>query len=453
MDLKTIATTAWRSQIFWIIVVGFAIRIVLGYFFTFPYDCGNWAKIAETVVSGEELYDRPDNYYAPIWGYFLSFMASVYLMLGGASFANQFDEYLFLDGFRVSYYNSVMIEPAFGMLLKVSLFIVDLAVAFVIRRIVLDICGDERKATIAFGIWFLCPLVIYCSSIYLIFDTIEVLFLSLCFLAILRERPFIAGGMMLMAGMVKPFAFYLVPLFLVYILMSKTDFRDKVNQFALTAGGFVTMFVLIFLPVLLNGDFSDSLTFLTGRVDSAGTVIDNGIGHIMSVLTNFEYQVFVWLQPIIIPVILIIAYLFYRKGDRSVEMLICYSAISLIIVFLWPVTQQCYYLVLVLFIALMVVKWRASLVAVLMLTLTSLSTIYMVLTHNYSLLLPLAAYTDLVSSDWVIDRLLSFNLMTDVLDGNFYDDSRRAVQVVIIGVMLYLIHVFYRWGVKEHEGP
>ena len=425
MDLKTIATTAWRSQIFWIIVVGFAIRIVLGYFFTFPYDCGNWAKIAETVVSGEELYDRPDNYYAPIWGYFLSFMASVYLMLGGASFANQFDEYLFLDGFRVSYYNSVMIEPAFGMLLKVSLFIVDLAVAFVIRRIVLDICGDERKATIAFGIWFLCPLVIYCSSIYLIFDTIEVLFLSLCFLAILMERPFIAGGMMLMAGMVKPFAFYLVPLFLVYILMSKTDFRDKVNQFALTAG----------------------------RVDSAGTVIDNGIGHIMSVLTNFEYQVFVWLQPIIIPAILIIAYLFYRKGDRSVEMLICYSAISLIIVFLWPVTQQCYYLVLVLFIALMVVKWRASLVAVLMLTLTSLSTIYMVLTHNYSLLLPLAAYTDLVSSDWVIDRLLSFNLMTDVLGGNFYDDSRRAVQVVIIGVMLYLIHVFYRWGVKEHEGP
>lgn len=451
MDVGQILLVAWRSQLFWMIVIGLAVRLLVGYFFTFPYDCGNWAKIAETVVAGEDLYERPDNYYAPIWGYLLSFLAAVYTAFGGVSFANQFDDLVILDGFRVSYFGSVMIEPAFGMLIKVTLFLADLAVAFVLRRIMLDLGYGERKANAAFGIWFLCPLVIYCSGVYLIFDTIEVLFLMLCFLAMIRDRPFIAGAMMLMAGMVKPFAFYLVPLFLVYFLLSKPSVRDKLNYLALTAGGFLAMFLLIFLPVIMNGEFADSMTFLTGRVDSAGTVIDGGIGYIMSILTNFEYQAFVWLQPIIIPVVLIIAFLYYRKGEQNMERFVLYAAVSLIVVFLWPVTQQCYYLALLPFIALMLMKWEPRRVTCLMLLLTSLSTFYMILTHNYSVLLPLASYTDIVSMDSVLDHLYSFNLATDVFGGNLYDDSRRIVQIVILAVMVYLLYAFRTWGSGNDE--
>lgn len=446
MDAYVVLMKLRNSPLFWMIVLGLIARFVVGILFTFPYDCGNWAKIAETIVAGEDLYERPDNYYAPIWGYLLSFLAMIYTQLGGSSFANQFDELTILDGFRVSYYGSVMIEPAFGMLIKTTLFLVDLAVAFVIRRIVLELGSSERRANVAFGIWFLCPLVIYCSGVYLIFDTIEVLFLALAFLMLIWDRPFICGAMMLMAGMVKPFAFYLVPLFLAYFLLSHPGVKEKLNYFALTAGGFLSMFLVIFMPVLVNGEFMDSLTFLTGRVDSAGTVIDNGMDHIISVIINFESQVFMWLQPVIIGAVVWLAVRYYRKGEQDMDRLIKYAAISFIIVFLWPETQQCYYLLIVFMIALMVLKWEPRKVAGIMLLFTGLSVFYMLLTHNMSVLLPLAAYTDLISIDWVLDKLFSFNLATDIFGGNFYDDSRRIVQVVIAGVMLYLGYMFIMWG-------
>ena len=133
-DLRRAISGVCSSYLFWVIVSGLAIRLVLGLFFTFPYDSGNWAKIAETVISGETLYERPDNYYAPIWGYLLAFLSKLYLSFGGTSLANQFDEFLFLDGFRVSYYNSVMIEPGFAILLKVVLFLFDLAALLLILR-------------------------------------------------------------------------------------------------------------------------------------------------------------------------------------------------------------------------------------------------------------------------------------------------------------------------------
>ena len=443
-DLRSPLSRACSSYLFWIIVSGLAIRLVLGLFFTFPYDSGNWAKIAETVISGETLYDRPDNSYAPIWGYLLAFLSKIYLSFGGSSLANQFDEFLFLDGFRVSYYNSVMIEPGFAMLLKVVLFLFDLAVAFVIRTIVMEMCHDERKANIAFTLWFLCPLVIYSSSMYLIFDTIEVLFLALCILAMIRDRPFIAGAMMLMAGMVKPFAFYLVPLILAYFLLGKSDLRGKVNSFALTVGGFAGAFMIIFLPVLLNGEFSDALTFLTGRIESAEDAAEGGSEYVLHLITSFSSQIFIWLQPVIIAVALIFAGKYYRDGTRDLDKFVKYAVITMIAVFLWPVSQQCYYLVLVMLIAMMLPRWGTKTSMAIMFAISIPSVAYLLLSHNFSLLMPLSVYTDLISPDWVIDHLLSFNLSTDILGGYTYDSSRQVVQVIIMAMMMAVVYYLYR---------
>ena len=83
MDAYVVLMKLRNSPLFWMIVLGLIARFVVGILFTFPYDCGNWAKIAETIVAGEDLYERPDNYYAPIWGYLLSFLAMIYTQLGG----------------------------------------------------------------------------------------------------------------------------------------------------------------------------------------------------------------------------------------------------------------------------------------------------------------------------------------------------------------------------------
>lgn len=439
VDLRSLAASAWTSRIFWIAVIAVVIRLVLAVFFTYPNDSGVWGRIAEAIAADTTLYERPDFYYTPIWGYLLAFLAGVTSLLGGASFANQFDELLFLDGFRISYYSSVMISPEFAMVLKTALIIVDVLVAIVIRRIVLEINGDRRLAGAAFTIWLLCPITIYSSAVYVIFDNLEVLFLALCMYALFRKRPFIAGFLLLLSVLTKPFTIYLVPILFVYVLSQYQGLRVKANAAALAVGGFLVSFLIVYLPVIMSGEFMESLEFLFGRADTAGGAAAGGIQAVINSITSLDSQMFVWMQPVIIALALIIALVYHLKGNGNRETLILLSMLTLAIVFIWPVAQQCYYEPMIMLIALLVVKWGEKTPALVMLALSIPSVVYLVISHNFSLLLPLAAYTDIVPLDWVVDHLVSFGTSVDIFGGYLYDDLLWIVKIVIMAVMVTII--------------
>ena len=220
--------------------------------------------------------------------------------------------------------------------------------------------------------------------------------------------------------------------------------RDRLNCFALTVGGFAAAFMVIFLPVLLNGEFSDAMTFLTGRVESAEDAVEGGIGHIIHLIFSFSSQVFIWLQPVIIGIILLLAAKYYRDGVRDLDKFVNYAVVSMIAVFLWPVSQQCYYLVLILLIAMMLPRWGVKTSTAAMLAIAVPSVVYLVLSHNFSLLMTLSVYTDLISPDWVLDHLLSFNLSIDIFGDYTYDTSRKIVQIVIMAVMVALVYHMHR---------
>lgn len=76
--------------------------------------------------------------------------------------------------------------------------------------------------------------------------------------------------------------------------------------------------------------------------------------------------------------------------------------------------------------------------------LSVLSLVYLLLSHNYSLLLPLACYTDLIPLDWVLDNLTSFTL-SSVGRIELYDTSRWYVQLVIMVVMVSFIISMVRY--------
>ena len=116
----------------------------------------------------------------------------------------------------------------------------------------------------------------------------------------------------------------------------------------------------------------------------------------------------------------------------------------MIAVFLWPVSQQCYYLVLILLIAMMLPRWGVRTSTAAMLAIAAPSVVYLVLSHNFSLLMPLSVYTDLISPDWVLDHLLSFNLSIDIFGGYTYDTSRKIVQIVVMAVMVAIVYHMHR---------
>lgn len=116
---------------------------------------------------------------------------------------------------------------------------------------------------------------------------------------------------------------------------------------------------------------------------------------------------------------------------------------TMIVVFAWPVAQQCYYLVLIMLIALLAAYWDPRYVAGLMLVLSVPSLICQVIAHNYSLILPFSAYTGIVPLDWAVEKLVTFN--TAHWHGmNVYTTSRLVMQWMILASMLFISNSLYR---------
>lgn len=433
-----------RSYIFWIIVIGLASRIVVSIFLTYPNDSGSWSRFAEAVIAGSTLYDRHDYYYNPVWGYVLAFLTDLSVISGIGSFGNQFDELIFLDGFKVSYYNSMMITPEFAIVLKAFLILVDLVVAVLIRKLLLEVTGDGRKAAIGMAIWFLSPLTIYSSAAYVIFDNLEVLFLVICFYLLYRKSFFLAGSMFLLALMTKPFPAYILPLLVIFVFSRGLDRREGIRNVVMSMFGFLVGFLILYAPVIASGEFVTSFIALTGRVGTAADVYGGFLSHVFRTIMTFGSQVFIWMQPLIISFAFILAYAFWRSDRQSWTDLISCSALMFAVVFIWPVSQQCYYEPLILLMALMVSVMDGRRMMRWSMLLSVLSLVYLLLSHNFSLLLPLACYTDLIPLDWVLDNLTSFTL-SSVGRIELYDISRWYVQLVIMVVMVLFIISMVRY--------
>ena len=102
----------------------------------------------------------------------------------GITYGERFTDLLEIEGMAFPYYTATTTTPAFNMAMKLPLILVDVLVGYMIYRLVMSECGDGRKAASAFGIWFLCPIVIYMSSVQAQFDCISALFTLLCVLLV-----------------------------------------------------------------------------------------------------------------------------------------------------------------------------------------------------------------------------------------------------------------------------
>ena len=53
------------------IIIGFALRMIVGTLLTYNYDVFSWALIISNIQEGSGLYDVTGYNYPPVWGYFL----------------------------------------------------------------------------------------------------------------------------------------------------------------------------------------------------------------------------------------------------------------------------------------------------------------------------------------------------------------------------------------------
>lgn len=244
-------------------VLGLILRYILGTLYTYPFDINYWTLVTQNFILNEGLYGLPGYYYSPVWGYILSIFSSFVAFVGmpiGEYVPELISSGMFLD------WKAIMPSLSYTISIKTVLFIADLLVAWTLFLIGKEIY-DERRAFLMFTIWFLCPLTIVISSVRVMFDNIEILFILLSLYCMIIKKPELAGVMMGLSLLTKPYGVFLGIMLIGYSYAQSGSIRYSLKYVISTI---VTGLVMM-VPVFITGDFEESLLWLTSRSEGSGS--------------------------------------------------------------------------------------------------------------------------------------------------------------------------------------
>ena len=253
--------------VLFVFIVGILIRFIVAPVAVMIYDASFWAGTLDGLSSGKTIYETEFFYYPPVWGYILSFMSLFLNAFGMSSFGSIFMEMQWSTS-ELLLGTSLITNLEFNFVFKLPLFLADVLVAVVIFILVKRITSDEKKASIAFSLWFLCPLVIWNSAFQGQFDSIMILMLALSVLMVFEKKYFFAGIFIALGTFTKVFPIIIVPLMIAYILSESQNKEERLKNISYGIIGFLTITAILYIPLIMNGDLYNSFTFLFDRISN-----------------------------------------------------------------------------------------------------------------------------------------------------------------------------------------
>jgi Predicted integral membrane protein len=413
-------TSFLKRRVVHIFIIGMLIRLILAPLLNMGYDVYHWALVISNFQSGNDLYGLAGYYYTPVWGYILGFASVIQdYLIQVPIFGDRFIEAFPLEGKGSVGVIATLTTPIFNFTVKLIMFIADFFVGYLIYHIIKELTKDEKKATLGFALWFLCPAVIAVSAICGMFDAYAAMFLLLSLILLYRSNYFLAGFMFSIAVMTKFFPIFFIVIMVAYVLMKHKEDGKGWKNVIIAAIGAVAAVLIMYIPLIMAGTVVDSFSFMTDRM---------GGGYGDKIL----YIIF-------LSIITLIAWKYYKKDDLSPETAIRYLLLTAIIPMFNPPTPQYTMIllsILVLYVVMvdrkMLIPWVVVSVFVTMNALTS----------NFTLLLSMGAYTDLISLDAVVDMVESYRsaLIFGVhVESIVYFVSNKLSQISIWILFVYLM--------------
>ncbi len=419
-----------KESIAAIIVIGLALRLVLAPYTTMPYDMSFWSGVINGFNVGDGLYDSEYYWYTPTWGYILSFLTPLMNLF-------EVDVQGFfvpgIDGDAIYSVTSTITTPGFNTILKAPLILSDIVAASIVYYIIRRLTGDDRKAVAGFGLWFLCPLVIWTSAVQGQFDTISALGMLASFACLINQRYFFAGVAIVFATVTKLFPAILIPLMIGYAV-SKADSRRCAvrNVISAVIGGLVCLAILL-LPTALTGDVSDSLSFITNRVEDYGATDAGGF---LSLSWN---NIFV-AMPVILIAVLLLTYWMARTKENNEEKLVVFSTLAICALFAWPNAPPAPQYILIM-IPMLALIWSFGYnMKVPYIIASVLFTFSVVMWTGPASLYPLALGTDLIQPDTIASAI------TNYADGMMWACDKTQLFKCVPAILAILI-VLWKKGV------
>ena len=417
-----------------ILAVGLVVRYVVGVFLTYSDDVQSWALTIANFEAGGGLYGLAGYNYAPPWGYILGFVSVIGEFFGVDMFGSRLTDALPAEQYSDWVAESLVPSLEFALMVKTVFFVSDILVGYLVYRIIMDRCDDQRKAVIGFGLWFLCPFVITAGAAQGMFDTISVLLTLLCVYMVMRDRCFLAGMLMGTAVFLKLFPAFLVFVLIGYILLRHRGDGSWKMMLIRAAAGVLVMTAIIFAPQVADGTLSESFSFLTSRTENMGS----GLGPLVGYLTIAAY-----LSILIVSMLLGNSVRTSKTSDPD-RVLLVMLLVNVAVVFLYPSSAQ-YMVLLVPFLA----YWVAAECRRCMLSWKILavgSMVYMFASNSLTMM-SLAAWTGFVD----VSSVLGFYEMYSSGWGLL---TPMNVQFAIGGVLqcvgvLTIPLLMYRDGIKD----
>lgn len=430
-------------------MVGLLIRIVLIPLATHNYDIPFWATTIQHAQSGNGLYALDGYYYTPVWGYILGFLGMMANFLFGISSYGVMADPL-LPSFVTDweYYGTVVASPEFSIFIKSAVTIFDVLCAYLIYKIVRKFGYDEKKATLAFGLWFLCPIVIYTTAVHGMFDNISIFFMLLTLLLILDKRYFLAGVMFSLSAFTKYFPVYLIFILFIYIIRTNKDPGSKISATVWSIAGFVITTFMILLPQIIEGTISETFGFVSNRV----TFIETTAESLWGLIVSDGYLVVLILQPLILAILILIAWKAYKMDDKTFKnSFMLMVMLSSAVIFLWTPAPT-YLMVILPFLIYIVVTAetparRRYIIPLVLISITA--TLYAIGMHNYSILFQDSIYHGLVSSDTILNGIAWLDV--HVIPGM----TRHSLISLILGaaetIAIYSVFMVYVYNNRSKK--
>ena len=254
-----------KQKLALIAILALAIRFSCTVSVTHMGDTSAWPRIMASVESGNDIYGVMGNYYTPVWGYLLSFLDMLIQAVGAVPlFGDYFEGLLPLEGVRS--YRPFVISPEMNMAIKFPLGVIDVAVGWMLYRIVLSRTGDASRAVRAMAFWCFCPITIYMSSVQGQFDCISTALILGCIALAGRNRPLLAGIVFGFAVWLKVFPAVCVLLLVAYLRSVRG--REWAGGAVSAAIGAAAVSAVLLLPQIMNGQIDDAFVFLTDRQET-----------------------------------------------------------------------------------------------------------------------------------------------------------------------------------------
>ncbi len=412
------------KRVLCIIAIGLAVRLIVAGTLTFTYDVHSWALIISNFEAGNGLYDVSGYNYAPPWGYVLGSFSAIAGIFGLDLFGIRATEFLFVEDYCWPFstnpaFSAFIPSEAFVLALECMLALFDIAVGYAIYRLVESKTADSRKAEDGFAFWFLCPFVIAVTCVGGMFDALSALLTCLCVYFAMKDDYILAGIMIGMATCLKLFPGIIIFVLIGYVLNKSVDKREGWNNVLKAGIAAAAVFVILFLPQMLDGTFADSFAFLTSR---AGSDTNSGLPSLARMGTITFYLALIAVS------MLLGRFMYNYKGNDRDRALLALAFVNIVILFMYPATPQ-YILIMTPFLIIHLVDDRAYLKPFAILC---MGTTIFALAAGAANLMTLAEFTDVISTSWLIDVITWCH--SDLFGGLCFVDILEYVG----GVLQYL---------------